>query len=365
MENIAVILASLRTRELTLRFRRQTMSANDCRVMESALPEEPCPLLSNRPLKKILFVTRTYEYGGVERHLLELIQRLRGPGLQLSILCLGSDFYSARLGLEQGVRVITCEKPPRSLLDWVRVFRTVQPDIVVLDYGWIWSFPWIASVGAWLAGIQRRFSIQHLIIPANAKRGPIRRMLRRIMGPVNWRIAAHLFHTTICVSDDLKESLASDLGFPKKKMRTIHNGVSLSEFAPSESSGAGIRDKLLLRPEEFVLVCAARLSQQKGIDILLQAVARVLRDGVHCKCIIVGDGPLKEQLLEQARELSLSNHIFFEGFQEDIRPYLQAGSAFVLTSHERRVAPCHTGSLGLWPTVCRHGRGWQCRSHYP
>jgi glycosyltransferase involved in cell wall biosynthesis len=86
-------------------------------------------------------------------------------------------------------------------------------------------------------------------------------------------------------------------------------------------------------PEEFLLVCAARLTKVKGIDILLQAVSQVIRQGISCKCIIVGDGPLKEILLQQAQSLGLAGHVFFEGFQEDVRPYLQAGSAFILTSH--------------------------------
>ena len=80
-------------------------------------------------------------------------------------------------------------------------------------------------------------------------------------------------------------------------------------------------------------MCTARLSEQKGIDILLQAMARALHNGVRCKCIIVGDGPLRDQLMEQAREMGLCGYVFFEGFQKDVRPYLQAGSAFILTSH--------------------------------
>ena len=47
----------------------------------------------------------------------------------------------------------------------------------------------------------------------------------------------------------------------------------------------------------------------------------------------MGDGPLKDQLLDQARELGLSGHVFFEGFQENVRAYLQAASVFILTSH--------------------------------
>ena len=79
-------------------------------------------------------------------------------------------------------------------------------------------------------------------------------------------------------------------------------------------------------------MCVARLSEQKRIDILLQAIARVLHDGGSCKCVIVGDGPLREKLLEKASALGLSDSVTFAGFREDVGPYLKAGSAFVLTS---------------------------------
>jgi glycosyltransferase involved in cell wall biosynthesis len=305
------------------------MAVHGSHVMETALTDQQPRVLS----KKILFVTRTYEYGGAEKHLVELIRRLCGPGLQLSILCIGMDFLSERLSANVGVDISRCNRPPSSLFDWIRLFRTNQADVVVFVYGWSWCFHWIAPLGLGLACIRRRLAIQHLLTPAEENRGSLHRALLSLFGHLNLKISASMFQSTICVSDALKDSLVKDFGFPVKKMRTIHNGVSLSEFVPLEGSGSAIRDKLGIRAEEFVLVSIARLSDQKGIDILLRAVARSLRDGIICKCIIVGDGPLRGQLLELARELGLSGHVFFEGFREDVRPYLQAGSVFVLTSY--------------------------------
>ncbi len=120
--------------------------------------------------------------------------------------------------------------------------------------------------------------------------------------------------------------------FPARKTITVHNGVSTSTFVPSKMDGAAVRARLGVSPEDFLLVCAARLVEAKGVDILLQAVSRVVRQGISCKCVIVGDGPLKEKLLQQANSLGLSDYVFFEGFQKDVRPYLQAASAFILTS---------------------------------
>ncbi len=343
------------------------MSAYESQVMETGVPpDSKRRVLSRRACKKILFVTNTNEYGGAEKHLLELIGRLRGPGIQLCILCFDIDFFRERLGPDHDAEVITCKKAPHSLRDWVWLFRAIQPDVVIFVYGWFWALPWIAVVGAWWAGTRRRFSIQHLLTPPwplsqellteVKQRKSIRRRLRRLLGresrekplwmielplcvvaslgtPAQLKVSAYLCKRTICVSDALRNSLVKDFGFPAWKMKTIHNGVSVSEFVPSESRGCEVREKLGFGRDEFILVCAARLSKQKGIDILLHAMARVLRNGIRCKCVIVGDGPLRDQLMEQAREMGLSGHVFFEGFQEDVRPYLQASSAFILTSH--------------------------------
>jgi len=328
-----------------------------------APPNQKREVLSSRTCKRVLFVSNSKEYGGAEKHLIDLIHRLRGSKVLVSILCLDMDFFSERLGHDHGVEVIIRKKTPRSLWDWVCLFRSVRSDVVVFVYGLFWAFPSGAVIGAWLAGVRKRFSIQHLMTPPfpvhpqvlgavrrrRSMRGILRRLLRRqdppwmehlplsmiasMSSPAQLRRSAYFFNTTICVSNALRDSLVKDFGFPARKVKTICNGVSVSEFVPSEGRRSDVRERLGCGRDEFILVCVARLSEQKGIDILLQALARVLREGVHCKCIIVGDGPLKSQLVEQARGIGLSGHVFFEGFQEDVRPYLQAGSAFILTSH--------------------------------
>jgi glycosyltransferase involved in cell wall biosynthesis len=315
------------------------MSAFESQVIETAIP--PDQARSGHARKIVQFVTKTNQYSGAERHLLELLRRVHEPGVQLSILCLGDDVFSQRLDSDQSVHVKTHRQVPSSLWDWVRLFSAPQPDVVVFIHSWLWCFPTIASVGAWLAGIGKLYSIQHLIapsVPPKVEGRSIRDVLRRLIGrrarhTLTSMVRPNLVDKTICVSDAVRESLVRDYRFPPDRTLTIHNGVSLSEFVPSESDGFAVRSRLGLRPEEFVLVCIARLTEHKGIDILLQAVAWVLRDGIPCKCIIVGDGPLKDQLLEQVRELGLRSHVFIEGFQKDVRPYLHASSAFILTSH--------------------------------
>jgi glycosyltransferase involved in cell wall biosynthesis len=309
-------------------------------------------------MRTVLFVTHTPGYGGTEKHLLEFLSRLGDCGVRPVILCAESDPYTERLSRvrDQGI-VVRCETglkafPHRPSLPfpkfsftqmwhWFRVFRETKPEVVVFVYGGLSMIPWFASVAARLAGVRRLFAIQHLIpppVPPKVEGRSFPDVLRRLIGRrtrllLNLRVPPYFFDKTICVSDAVRESLVRNYRFPPQKTVTIHNGVSVSEFAPSGNAGAAIRTKLGVRADEFVLVSSARLSEEKGIDILLLAMSRLVQRNISCKCIIVGEGYLRDTLLEQVRTLGLAQHVFMEGFQENVKPYLLAGEAFVLTSY--------------------------------
>ncbi len=297
--------------------------------------------------KRIMFVLpKTTEFGGLERHLLDLLRRLPEPLAPPIVVCFDRDIITARMDQEQQRQVVVkCIKEPRSLWHWLRFMRRDNPDTIVFPYSWIEAFPWQAPVAAVLAGIRRRISIQHLVpspLPPPVQGKSLRDKLRRLIGrqarkvlkiKTSARISGYLSNTTVCVSYAVRDTLVKVYGFRPRKTVVIVNGVCSSTFAPSKMNGTAVRARLDIDPEEFVLVCAARLVEGKGIDILIRAVSQVLRQGVPCKCIILGDGPLKEQLQQKVKFEGLWDHVFFEGFQPDVRPYLQAGSAFILTSH--------------------------------
>jgi glycosyltransferase involved in cell wall biosynthesis len=314
------------------------------RDVEATGPGIEKPLtLSVAARKKILFVLpKSTEFGGLEKHLLDFLERLPETSSQPSIVCFDQDIISAHLNQELRSRVVVkCIQEPQSLGDWRRMFRQANPDTVVFCNSWIEAFPWQAPVGAFLAGVRRRFSIQHLIPPPQPPPPPGNspaNLLRRLIGKrarrlASLRASAHTLTDTICVSNAVRDSLVGSFGFPARKTITVRNGVSTVTFAPSPANGAAVRARLDIGPEEFLLVCAARLVEAKGIDVLIHAVSRVLRQGVPCKCIVVGDGVLKERLIELVNSLGVSDCTFFEGFQKDVRPYLQAASAFILTSY--------------------------------
>ncbi len=298
--------------------------------------------------KRIVFVLpQATEFGGLERHLLDLLIRLPKQLPPPTVVCIGQDTVSARMDQsQQGQVVVKCIKQPQSLWDWLRIIRENKPDTVVFAYRCIDAFSWRAPVAAVLAGIHWRIAIQHLIpppLPLPIKATSPRKMLRRLIGrqarstlrlKISARLSSYLSSTTVCVSKAVRDALVHEYGFRPRRTVVIMKGVSNSSFVPSNTNGAAVRAQLELDPNEFVLVCAARLVAEKGIDILIRAVSKVVRQGVPCKCIILGDGPLKATLQQKVASEGLWDNVFLKGFQPDMRPYLQAASAFILTSHQ-------------------------------
>jgi glycosyltransferase involved in cell wall biosynthesis len=299
---------------------------------------------SSQGKRTLLFVTNAFSYGGTEKHLLELLNRLEDGNVQSVVLCTDSDPFTERLKERCHSSVlIRSEKSLKSIKDWLRVFREIKPDVAVLVYGTIWQIPWFAAVAARLAGVQKLYAVHHLmplppweppVLKIKTARDIWRRVFgRRVRRILSARIPPNLCNKTICVSNAVRDSLIRQYHFPARKMLTIHNGISPREFAPGRTDRLAIRTKLEIRSDDFVLVCTARLSPEKGIDNLLSAISQIIQKYPSCKCIIIGEGHLREKLLEQVKSLGLSRHVFMEGFQADVRPYLCASDAFVLTSH--------------------------------
>jgi colanic acid/amylovoran biosynthesis glycosyltransferase len=87
-------------------------------------------------------------------------------------------------------------------------------------------------------------------------------------------------------------------------------------------------------PDNVTLCCVARLGPQKGLHILIEAVAKVAPQRPDLRVVIVGDGPLREQLEAQAARLGVSNQIRFAGVMDGdaVRQHLLDARAFVLPS---------------------------------
>jgi glycosyltransferase involved in cell wall biosynthesis len=80
------------------------------------------------------------------------------------------------------------------------------------------------------------------------------------------------------------------------------------------------------------VITVGRLVEQKGIDVLLDAWAKVVAELPDWRLALVGDGPLTGELKEQARKLGVADSIDWIGHVSDPFPFLRGAKFFVMTS---------------------------------
>lgn len=110
---------------------------------------------------------------------------------------------------------------------------------------------------------------------------------------------------------------------------TIHNGIDLEEFA----APAGERNESDGRAAPYLL-CVAAHNEKKAVDVLLRAFVAIEREHPGIRLRLVGDGPLRTQHEQLARELAIAEKVDFLGARgrTDVGAQLDGCSAFVLPS---------------------------------
>jgi len=111
----------------------------------------------------------------------------------------------------------------------------------------------------------------------------------------------------------------------------VPNGVELTGYFQAEPLS---RVDYGYSDQDILLVYTGRLAREKDIDFLLIAFAGVIQAVDNVKLLIVGDGPLKEELIMLAKNLQVAESIQFTGMipYEKMPGYLAMCDAFVTAS---------------------------------
>jgi glycosyltransferase involved in cell wall biosynthesis len=92
---------------------------------------------------------------------------------------------------------------------------------------------------------------------------------------------------------------------PSKSVTVVPYGIDLDRFLPSER-GDSQRDQLTVG-------AVARLSPEKGLDVLLDAAANLIGRGTDLRVVLTGDGPERSNLERQATRLGIAGRVEFRG----------------------------------------------------
>ncbi len=136
------------------------------------------------------------------------------------------------------------------------------------------------------------------------------------------------------VSEEVRESGISEDGLKAEKLITIYNGIDLKLLnkASIEADIQKIRESLGFSRKGFIVTTVARLHEQKGHKFLLRAVPKLISQCPNSRFVIVGDGPLKNELRDYVKQANIEDYVCFLGNRADISDLLRISDIFVLPS---------------------------------
>lgn len=142
------------------------------------------------------------------------------------------------------------------------------------------------------------------------------------------QLLLHITDQIICVCrSDYEKAIAAKVA-SSSKTSIVYNGIEIDKFSHPLNKETS-RKIFNIAPTDFVFGNVGRLHEQKGHKYLLQAFAQI---SDRARLLIIGDGDLKDELINLADDLQISDRVTFLGARSDVYEFLSAIDVFVMPS---------------------------------
>jgi glycosyltransferase involved in cell wall biosynthesis len=273
----------------------------------------------------VLQFSNTLTRGGVEEHMLSLLQGLDRRVFQLYLACTPAVLKQIGSDIPNDVEVLPIElvsfSSAKAALQLARFLRKKRIQIV---HSHMFQSSMLASPIAKLCGVRVVIETPH--IREHWRRGWLK---RRFFVD---RLVARTVDHYVAVSGANAEYLAQIKGLPARKIGIIRSASDVSSFDPGRIAPSGLRESLAFGSHDPVLVVVGRLEPQKGHEVLLKAMPAVVREIPQVRLVCLSEGQLRSDLERQVVALGLTNNVRFVGYQPDIRDWLALSDLTVLPS---------------------------------
>lgn len=264
---------------------------------------------------KILHVQKVSGVGGSERHLLSLLPALNGYGCTVSMLVLSaggaSEPFVSKLrseGIDVHEVLARGDLQPRLIPLIAQKIRALRPDLVHTHLIHADVYGQVAAAGARVPALNSFHSSNPFY-----QQQPIRTTMRQI---------ARFPRATIAISQHVRNFvLANQFALPDR-VRLVPYGLNPAVLRDDISADAA-RGAFGLSRDEIAIGVASRLFPNKGQDVVIEAMRRVVERDSRAILLVAGDGPERSRLEQLAGPL-LSTRIRFLGHINNIASFMTA-----------------------------------------
>ena len=266
---------------------------------------------------RVIHIIPTLQTGGAERFAVDLAIQTRRDGCHVRVICLQQAGAFANTLTAAGIKLTVLGCRPKftflSILPLARLLWRERPDVVHVHLLGGMAY---GALAARLARVKRVIATEQNVY-GNIFRaeGRGRELMRKL--------AARFIDVTAAASTAIQKDLANWKLMPKDKIVVIPNGIDNERFAVSQRNYSRL---------PITVGCVGRLVEQKGFDVIIDAM-KIVRERVDKVCLrIAGDGPLQAELARRIQQHGLAESVLLAGAQKDVGNFLQTIDIFAMPS---------------------------------
>ncbi|RIV74395.1 glycosyltransferase family 4 protein [Flagellimonas aequoris] len=266
-----------------------------------------------------------------------------------------------KVGQQEGMRVIPVEltrkiTPIKDLVALAHLWRILRKEKPFIVHSHTPKAGTIGMMAAKLAGVPHRL---HTIagLPLVEATG-LKRKLLNTVEKITYACATKVYPNSVGL-----QQIVLDHKFTRKeKLKVIghgsSNGIDTTYFNPelfSENTKSELRNKLRLANDDFVFVYVGRLVGDKGVNELISAFKKILKEHDKVQLLLVGshEKELDPLLPETDEFIATSEKVIAAGWADDVRPYFSISHCLAFPSYREGFpnVVMQSGAMGLFSIV--------------
>lgn len=157
------------------------------------------------------------------------------------------------------------------------------------------------------------------------------------------RLIFRLADRVLVNAPEIRRTLGGCGWIDPARVAVVLNGLDVEAWRPrweppARQAGQALRGELGVAPDAPLLLAAGSFTAQKDFASLLAAMARLGERRPDARLLLVGDGPLRQELLSLRGQLGLGQAVVMPGFRRDLTAAMAAADLFVLSSANEGMA---------------------------
>ena len=287
--------------------------------------------MAQRPLK-ILHIINDLGFGGAQKVILDLVREIDRKKFVPIVGLWGKKWGQEMIEhfTQSNVEVVDFQAQSKfDLKSLSSLYRYLSRNSIDILHTHLFLMHVIGRIAGKCAKTPWIVSTHHNLLQSN---NMVLRLLEKLTSPLSDVTTAVSRAAQKSYFPTSEEFSAAGLRSGRKHF-TIYNSVNTEGIKRiTRNVNIGQTRRELGLQDEFVFACVGRLHPSKGHKYLIEAVAHLRETHPFIRILIVGDGPLQKELIEEAQARGLGEQIYFLGYRDDVYRILAAGNALVQPS---------------------------------